>query len=249
MKRKGFTLVELLIVVAIIALLMSILMPILSKVKRHASAAVCMHNLKTLSRGWFMYKDANDDKLVGGHVGGPPNWVRGPSGPSSDPIEQKKEGIRQGLLFEYVGKSVDVYRCPSDGRKLTPGQAAFRSYSIAGGLNGEGWQNTYVQAKVYGDIKNPAGKYVFVEESDPRGWNVGSWVLNPKTKTWVDPLAIWHHRKSTLGFADGHAEARKWVDESTIEMSEKQIFYHPVPVGEGEDIDFMLRGFPYKSLQ
>ena len=164
-------------------------------------------------------------------------------------IERKKEGIRLGALFRYVGDDVDVYRCPADKRKLTPGQAAFRSYSIAGGANGEGWQGTYVQAEKYTQIVQPAGKYVFVEEADPRGWNKGSWVLNPRDRTWVDPLAIWHSRaRSALGYADGHAEIRRWLDSSTIEMSRRQQFLRGVPSDEGADLDFMLSGFPQRFV-
>ena len=149
-----------------------------------------------------------------------------------------------------MGKTVDVYRCPADRRKLRPGQTAFRSYSIAGGANGEGWQNTYVPAEKYSEIFQPATKYVFVEEADPSGWNKGSWVLNPQSKTWVDPLAVWHSKaRSALGLADGHVEIHRWMDRSTIEMSREQEFFYPVPPDEGEDLRFMLGGFPQKSAE
>ena len=69
-----------------------------------------------------------------------------------------------------------------------------------------------------------------------------------KSRTWVDPLAIWHSKtRSSLAYADGHAEIRRWVDQSTIEMSRDQIFLCTVPEGEGEDLRFMVSGFPQKS--
>jgi len=145
---------------------------------------------------------------------------------------------------------VGVYRCPADQRILISAQMAFCSYSIAGGANGEGWQNAYVQAEKYSEISQPATKYVFVEEADPRGWNRGSWIVNPLAKTWVDPLAIWHSNgQGTLGYADGHVETRRWVDNSTREMSRKQEFACPVPPNEGEDLRFMLGGFPQKAAE
>jgi len=162
-------------------------------------------------------------------------------------LYKKKEGVRQGALFGYVGDMADVYRCPADTRKLGPGEIAFRSYSIAGGANGEGWQDAYIQAEKYSQILQPATKYVFVEEADPRGWNKGSWVLNPRDNTWVDPLAIWHSRaRSSMGYADGHAEIRQWVDTSTMEMSRNQEFFQPIPTGEGQDQAYMLSGFPQR---
>jgi len=247
MARRGLTLIELLVVVAIVALLLGLSMPALVRVRNQAQGAVCIQNLKTLSLAWLLYKDDNDDNLVGGQVGKTPyDWVQGPTGAGTR-IEQKKEGVRQGALFGYVGDMADVYRCPADTRKLGPGEIAFRSYSIAGGANGEGWQDAYIQAEKYSQILQPATKYVFVEEADPRGWNKGSWVLNPRDNTWVDPLAIWHSRaRSSMGYADSHAEIRQWVDTSTMEMSRNQEFFQPIPTGEGQDQAYMLSGFPQR---
>lgn len=249
MTRRGLTLIELLVVVTIISLLLGLSLPALVRVRNQAQGAVCIQNLKTLSLAWLLYKDDNDDRLISGLVGKTPSdWVQGPAGTGAI-IDCKKEGIRQGALFHYVGDTVDIYRCPADKRKLAPGQTAFRSYSIAGGANGEGWDNTYIPAEKYTDILQPATKYIFVEEADPRGWNKGSWIVNPRDKSWVDPLAIWHSRaRSSLGFADGHAEIHCWADTSTIEMSQKQEFFYPVPQGEGSDRHFMLNGFPQRFV-
>ena len=131
MRKRGFTLIELLVVIAIIALLMSILFPALRSARDHAKRIHCLGNIKTLAMGWFMYKDANDDWLVGGHtenVAG--SWVMRPG--NNDTYEQKIQTIRDGALFTYVGEVVDVYRCPADFRYKDPTQDAFRSFSIAG---------------------------------------------------------------------------------------------------------------------
>jgi prepilin-type N-terminal cleavage/methylation domain-containing protein len=250
MARRGLTLIELLVVVSVISLLLAVSLPALLGARNQAQGAICLQNLRTLSLAWLLYKDDNDDRIVGGNVGKRPyDWIQGPTGAGTI-IECKKEGIRQGALFPYAGRDVEAYRCPADIRKLVPGQIAFGSYSLAGGANGEEWQGTYVPAEKYSQILQPATKYVFVEESDPRGWNKGSWVLNPRDGTWVDPLAIWHSRsRSTLGFADGRAEVHRWVDKSTIEMSRKQEFFYPVPPGEGEDLRFMVSGFPQKVVE
>lgn len=248
MARRGLTLIELIVVTAIVALLLGLSLPALVRVRNQAQSTVCLQNTRTLALAWLLYKDANDDFIVGGGVDGPVDWVKGPSG-TGTVLDKKKEGIRRGALFPYVGGSVDVYSCPADERKRTPGvPVAFRSYSIAGGANGELWQTTYVPAVKYSDIGRPAERYIFVEEADPRGWNKGSWVLDPLSGLWVDPLAIWHSRsRSTLAYADGHSEIHPWVDKSTIEMSRKQEFYYPVPEDEGQDLRFMIAGFPQKT--
>ena len=87
----GFTLIELLVVIAIIAILMAILMPALRAAKDQARRVHCVSNVKILSLAWLMYKDENDDKLVGGNTANQPHmWVLRP--PSGATIEQKKEG-------------------------------------------------------------------------------------------------------------------------------------------------------------
>ncbi len=245
MRRKAFTLIELLVVIAIIAILMGILMPALMKVKNQARGVLCVNRIRGLMIAYLMYKDANDDLLVGAHPGQPAiAWVKNATGTGTD-IEREKNGIKEGKLFSYISKSVDVYNCPADDRKRYPEKACFRSYSIVGGANGEGWQNTYVQVKKYSQIKHPALKYIFVEEADPRGFNVGSWVMHMGDPSWVDPFAIFHSDgRSCLAYADGRAEIHRWMDKSTVEMSAEGIFYQKVPPDEGEDLDYMYRGFP-----
>ena len=139
--------------------------------------------------------------------------------------DEQRNGVRQGLLFPYVGKEVNVFRCPADTRRPTSSLPfAFRTFSIVGGANGETWSD-YTKITLYTEIKNPSMKYVFVEEADTRGGNIGSWQFNPKSKKqWVDPVSMWHNKKTTLGFADGHAEMHTWENASFIAWCEKAMY-------------------------
>lgn len=60
MRRCAFTLVEVLIVVAIILLLVAILIPVILRSKRSAQATVCTSNLRQAGLAWIMYADAHD---------------------------------------------------------------------------------------------------------------------------------------------------------------------------------------------
>jgi prepilin-type N-terminal cleavage/methylation domain-containing protein len=70
-RPPGFTLVELLVVIGIIALLISILMPALSAAKERANRIKCSANLRSIGQGLLLY--ANDNKGIY------PRTVVGPS--------------------------------------------------------------------------------------------------------------------------------------------------------------------------
>ncbi|MCK4623837.1 MAG: type II secretion system protein, partial [Phycisphaerae bacterium] len=62
-QQKAFTLVELLVVVAIIALLVSILLPSLGLAKEAARRVTCSTNLRNLGLAANLYASENDDWL------------------------------------------------------------------------------------------------------------------------------------------------------------------------------------------
>jgi prepilin-type N-terminal cleavage/methylation domain-containing protein len=245
MKTKAFTLIELLVVIAIIAVLMAILMPSLNAARDQAKRVHCRSNVKTLSLAWFMYKDDNGDTLVNGNTGNSA-WVTNP--PNGATLQQQKDAIAAGMLFTYAGKDPDVYHCPADRRKQGM-NVAFLTFSIPGGANGEPWSG-YTRISKFSQIKHPSETYVFVEEADTRGTNVGSWQMDPTARTWVDPVAMWHKRQSTLGFADGHSEMHGWKDKSFIDWNLKAMyntgfsFNMTPPADEQTDITYMVKGFP-----
>jgi prepilin-type N-terminal cleavage/methylation domain-containing protein/prepilin-type processing-associated H-X9-DG protein len=63
MRRKGFTLVELLVVISIIAILLAVLMPALGKVKKTAMRVICVSNEKQWALGFEMYTNNYNGKF------------------------------------------------------------------------------------------------------------------------------------------------------------------------------------------
>jgi prepilin-type N-terminal cleavage/methylation domain-containing protein/prepilin-type processing-associated H-X9-DG protein len=82
--RSGFTLVELLVVVGIIAILVSLLLPALNKARQQADSIKCMSNLRQISVGLFAYSAENSGWVIPSYnlpqsPGSPTNWVAGPN--------------------------------------------------------------------------------------------------------------------------------------------------------------------------
>jgi prepilin-type N-terminal cleavage/methylation domain-containing protein/prepilin-type processing-associated H-X9-DG protein len=68
--RRAFTLIELLVVVGIIALLLAIMVPTLSRSKEGTRRTTCAANLRGIGQAWTLYSAANDGVIVPGR---PPN--------------------------------------------------------------------------------------------------------------------------------------------------------------------------------
>jgi prepilin-type N-terminal cleavage/methylation domain-containing protein len=127
-RRAAFTLVELLVVIGIIALLVSMLMPALGKVRDQANGAKCSNNLRQLMTATLMFVGDHKGRVPGGESDyARPNpeercWIA--NGPENAPTAYDwKTGPQSGTLWRYVN-SPGVYLCPSrvpGGEGITPG--------------------------------------------------------------------------------------------------------------------------------
>jgi prepilin-type N-terminal cleavage/methylation domain-containing protein/prepilin-type processing-associated H-X9-DG protein len=101
-RKAGFTLVELLVVIGIIALLISILLPALGKARESAQSAQCMSNLRQQGVAMQMYMNAS----AGGFL--PPYRL-----PAKYPYVNLPY-IFQYLPMLYQTPSAQTWKCPVD---------------------------------------------------------------------------------------------------------------------------------------
>ena len=245
-REKGFTLIELLVVIAIIALLMAILMPALQRAREQGRRAVCLNHLKTLTLGWMMYADENDDRIVNGEAywnptgapaapvptsgphKGEPYWVgndcaSGFAQGEQRPLDIQMQAIRVGALFPYCGAE-KVYQCPTGIR------GEMRTYSTGYGMNGcfdatgtyignRGVRvgRTVLMVKKRLEINVPAPAYRLVF-LDEGQISPDSYAIHYVTPRWWDPPFVRHGDGTNVSFADGHSGYWKYRGAETIRV-------------------------------
>ena len=198
----AFTLIEMLVVIAIITLLAALLFPVFQKVRENARRASCQANLRQIGLGLTQYAGDNDEAL-------PPGAYSTPNGTTT---------WRQ-LIFPYV-RSAAVFVCPSNPYDDMPNGVDNGTLSISYGGN-----QTVLQAQggltLLSDIQNPATVFV-VGETDGAGYNLNNSKGNGPNPPLLSPdcgkcdfpvagshtdLFAGHLTRSNWLFADGHVRS------------------------------------------
>jgi len=218
------------VVIGIIALLIGILLPVLSKARAAGNRTVCLSNIRQLGTGILMYCTNNNgwfptcaywDNGVS-YIQSPDDWI----------YWQANRNIMDSAIAKYVARNdsdkfKNLLRCPADdfdGRKaragITPGQGPyFYSYGMnhAMGTNGKPYPG-YGRWKI-SQWRVPSRKILLVEPLEKyctaAGWDYGTILTrrhgtgrlradhpgNPEMR-FGSPVGI----NVSAAFVDGHAE-------------------------------------------
>lgn len=173
-KRAGFTLVELLVVIGIIAVLIAILLPALSRARQNANRAACLSNIQQLSKAFIMYCNDNQGwfpfpAVYGGPSasaigygiqaapsGYPADWIGWPE----DWIVWRNKGpndVVRGAIAQYLGDPTNgkVLICPSDDGNRAIGVIKDSIYPYSYVLNGYMTSATNSNPHVPGTVTTP----------------------------------------------------------------------------------------------
>ena len=233
-EMNGFALLELLVTVAIIALLASLIAAGLSQSRSRARMVACENNFRQLIVAWNLYAGDNQERLVSNvHLDLTSGWVRGSvRGLGSTNIQSLVEQ-KHALFAPYIA-TPETYRCPADEsfelidngehprvRSVSMNQAmGYESFAIwlpSKELARPGQQHFKIY-RLSTDVDDPTERFVFIGESEITINDPAFAVEMPQEKQvarWIDVPTARHGGSGVLAFADGHIEARKWRDSRT----------------------------------
>jgi len=235
--RAGFTLVELVVVVAKIGLMATMLAPTMARTKPNSASFQCQNNLRQLASAWKMYTDDNNGNLVYNTDGGNSGKVKGNESWAGGWLDYSAstDNTNTALLIDhskypyaaYLGPYVKtplVFKCPAD-RSTAPvaggAKPRVRSVSMNNhiGMGSRTWTANSIKYPVctkFDQIKIPAYMFVVLDERED-SINDSCFSTDPDTLYQVvDYPASYHSNAGGFSFADGHSEIHRWKDPRTM---------------------------------
>jgi prepilin-type N-terminal cleavage/methylation domain-containing protein/prepilin-type processing-associated H-X9-DG protein len=212
--RAAFSLVELLVVIAVVAILAGMLMPAISMVRQTAQGARCQSNLRQLVLGAIAYSGENDGLMPQAVVPGGRTWYM-----DWDQCLGRYLGLQWQAAGYWRGT---IFSCPAE----TIGYSGTgMGYAINAGLNDptarRGWPTLAQMGKSTKIIAFADGCRIGTENPYNAG---GSYVFGgyqADANSGKPEFAIdWrnHRQSANLAMADGHVEAGRFAGIPSVSI-------------------------------
>ncbi len=200
MKRRGFTLVEALVVMVIIVVLALLLFPVFTGRHHPSPRSTCLSHLKQIGLGIMQYSQDYDEKLPLVRVHKVSSSAAWPY-----PMPYGWADAVQGYI-----KNTQIYQCPSEETSTNPGtdgvQPGFTDYWFNTNLSGVNWEK----------IMEPVTTIWLGDGNDGADLTDGRYNRNSLPLSWLQNSgspARRHVDGANYAFADGHV---KWYKPEHI---------------------------------
>ncbi len=222
--RRGFYLIELLVVILIIAGLASLIFPVFAQAKERARQVSCFSNQKQIGLAIMMYAQDNDEtyplnnfKVVRGNPQTVHVWMEGVS-----------PYIKAGSAY---GEQGGIWHCPNSQRKFYCINDAVAHDAPWDGNPGASGQSATLAA-----LSSPSDLILLAETGENGSatapdWRWGFFVsdpywatrsCDPTSRTWTascgNKIAPAHFGRAAVTFADGHTKSisRQKIEEKNL---------------------------------
>lgn len=218
---RGFSLIELLIVVAIVGSFMALLVPALNQAKAKGKTVACLGQLQQFAAAAQMYSGDNSGYLV---LNPTTTETNGWAGSNMQDAAQVTNTtlLRQGKLFPYVGRS-ELFHCPADTAPTATGGLRARSYSMNSWIGSRAMESASAAARSFRTfvrdaefaVGSPAMLWFMADEHEVTIDDGFFLVTMDDSQPFASFPALRHQRGFALNFVDGHAELWKLRDPTT----------------------------------
>ena len=198
--KKKVTLIEILVVVAIIGILASLLLPSLKKARESTRRASCINNQKQIGLSFALYQEDNEGfyPIYGSTFEEEVSWDDQLSDYDGRNISEADRFTEELRIDEY---SVGSYLCPSTLQNRDP--ILIKSYAI---------NNSYVQD----DMSNANAVRGVAGWKNDAGWSMAiNEVVNTSNFIVLSEVNFWSNKMGSTG-AWGEVGAREWCNGLSI---------------------------------
>ncbi|MDD2710942.1 MAG: DUF1559 domain-containing protein [Verrucomicrobiae bacterium] len=200
----AFTLVELLVVLAIISILASLLMSGVTKARDKAKQISCMNNLKQLSTAILMYAQEHEDRL-------PPLW--GALGDNWWDMTSPYMGKQVTSLDER--NQIKIFKCPAE-LYLTGGSKG-PVYAMNNALKDTALSNaSHYEGCALSEIKNAASTMLAGDGFYNSTWGNSSSILSSISDGVNTGISYRHMKGANFSFIDGHVSWQEQPAPSSL---------------------------------